>query len=48
MKILSSRNISLLVVAVVLAFAAQTTVAQQSLPNPSLLFLGQEHVEVRR
>ena len=45
MKILSSRNISLLLTAAALAFAAQTAVAQQRLPNPSLLFLGQEYVE---
>ena len=45
MKILSSRNICLLVIAVALAFAAKTTAAQQNLPNPSLLFLGQEYYE---
>jgi hypothetical protein len=44
MKILSSRSISLLVVAAAMAFAAQTA-AQQNLPNPSLLFLGQEYYE---
>ena len=46
MKILSSGNICLLLVAVALAFAATTTVAQRSLPNPSLLFLRQEQAEV--
>ena len=45
MKILSSRIICLLVVAVALAFAVQITRAQQQLPNPSLNFLGQEYVE---
>ena len=46
MKILSTGNICLIVVAVALVLVAKITVAQQSLPNPSLLFLGQEHVEV--
>ena len=46
MKILSSRKVCLLVVTVLLAFAAKSAVAQQSLPNPSLLFLGQEQAEV--
>jgi hypothetical protein len=45
MKILSSKNICLLAVAAVLALAAQTTVAQQNLPNPQLIFLGQEYYE---
>lgn len=45
MKILSSRSLCLLVVAVALGFAAQTTVAQERLPNPSLNFLGQQHYE---
>jgi hypothetical protein len=45
MKILSSKNICLLAVAAVLVFAAQTTVAQQNLPNPQLLFLRQEYYE---
>jgi hypothetical protein len=46
MKILSTGNICLIVVAVALVLVAKINVAQQSLPNPSLLFLGQEHVEV--
>jgi hypothetical protein len=46
MKILSTGNIYLIVVAVALVLVAKINVAQQSLPNPSLLFLGQEHVEV--
>jgi hypothetical protein len=46
MKILSTGNTCLIVVAVALVLVAKITVAQQSLPNPSLLFLGQEHVEV--
>ena len=45
MNILSSRIICLLVVASALTFAAQTTKAQQNLPNPSLNFLGQEYYE---
>ncbi len=46
MKILSSGNICLLVVAVLLAFAAETAVAQQNPPNPILVFLGQQYEEV--
>ena len=45
MKILSSGKICLLIVTLALAFAAKTTVAQQRLPNPTLVFLGQEYVE---
>lgn len=44
MKILSSK-ITLVVVAVTLTLAAQTTTAQERLPNPSLNFLGQEYAE---
>ena len=45
MKILSSRIIPLLLMAVALAFVAQTAEAQPNPPKPSLLFLGQEFVE---
>lgn len=45
MKILSSRNISLLVTAVTLGLSVQFAAAQQNLPNPSLQFLGPEYVE---
>lgn len=45
MKILSSRNITLILMAVALAFVAQSTLAQRNPPNPQLLFLGQEFVE---
>ena len=45
MKILSSRNLCLLVVALALGSAAQTTVAQERLPNPWLNFLGPQYVE---
>jgi hypothetical protein len=44
MNILSRRNICLTVVALALAFAAQTR-AQERVPNPTLNFLGQEYVE---
>ncbi len=46
MKILSSGNICLIVVAIALAFAAKTTASQQRLPNPLLVFVGPTYEEV--
>ena len=45
MKILSSRTLCLIFAAVVFSFAAQSTSAQQNLPNPVLAFLGPDYAE---
>ena len=45
MKIFTSRNVLLTILACVVTIAAQTTAAAPEFPNPVLAFLGSEHVE---
>ena len=45
MKIFTSRNVLLTIVACVVTIATQTTAAAPVLPNPVLAFLGQEYIE---
>jgi hypothetical protein len=46
MKIFTSRNVWLPILACVLTISTQTSVAAPVLPNPVLWFLGQEYVDI--
>lgn len=45
MKIFTSRTVLLTILACLVTFATQTTVAAPALPNPVLAFIGSEYVE---
>lgn len=46
MKIFTSRNVLLTILACLLTISTQTTVAAPAPPNPVLQFLGQEYVDI--